>query len=281
MRRRLPVVICALVLSGCSGVMDSIKSTFEERPTAAIQEVRFADFDLSSMTLDFLVEVTNPYTFDLPVVGLEYALRTNEQPLLDGSSDLDESIPSQGVKTLSLPLRVDLPGLLDTVTGLRPGQVIPYDAELGLNVDVPGAGPMGLPLTRSGQLPIPAPPEVSIATIDWESMSLTEVRGTLTLEVTNPNEFAFTLKSFDYELSLAGHSVVQGEVARSKWLSAGHKGQIPVPVSFYPGDAGAALLGMLGGTQVDYVLAGNLDIETPYGMIKAPFDRSGRAAQTR
>ena len=123
--------------------------------------------------------------------------------------------------------------------------------------------------------------KVSIASIAWENMSLEEVKGTLLLDVTNPNEFAFTLKSFDYDLSLAGHSVMQGEGARSKWLSAGHQGQVPVPVSFSPGDAGVALLGMLGGTQVDYALSGQLAIETPYGMITTPFDQSGRTSQTR
>lgn len=275
------VVVCALALAGCSGVVESIRSNFGSQPEASIEEVRFANFDLRSVTLDFRVEVSNPYTFALPVVGLDYTLNTNAQPFLDGSSDLDESIPAQGVKMITLPVRVDLVGLLDTVTSLRPGQVIPYEAELGLRVDVPGDGPLTLPLGRSGEMPIPAAPEISIASIDWESMSLTEVKGSLLLDVVNPNEFAFTLKSFDYDLSLAGYSVAQGEGARSKWLSAGHQGQIPVPISFSPGEAGAALLGMLGGTQVDYALTGKLDIETPYGLITTPFDRSGRTSQTR
>jgi LEA14-like dessication related protein len=274
MHRTFVFALAALALSGCSGVVDSIKSTFGSQPTASIEEVRFADFELRSVTLDFRVEVTNPYTFNLPVVGLDYALNTNAQPFLDGSMDVDENIPAQGVKMITLPLRIDLVGLLDTTKSIRPGQVLPYEAQLGLNVDIPGAGPMKLPLTRSGELPIPAPPEVSIASIDWESMSLSEVKGTLLLDVSNPNEFAFTLKSFDYDLSLAGYSVAQGEGARSKWLSAGHQGQVPVPITFSPG-------GMLGGTQVDYALTGKLDIETPYGVITAPFDQTGRASQTR
>lgn len=281
MHRAIAFCFVALAVSGCSGVMESIRSNFGQQPTAAIEEVRFADFDLRSVTLDFRVEVTNPYTFALPLVGLDYALSTNAQPFLDGTSELDESIPAGGVKIVTLPVRVDLAGLVGTVEGLRPGQVIPYDAQLGLNVDVPGTGPMALPLSRSGELPIPAAPQVSVANIEWESMSLDEVTGTLLLDVTNPNEFAFTLKSFDYDLSLAGHSVAQAEGSRSQWLSAGHESQIPVPLSFSPGEAGVALLGMLGGTQVDYALSGNLNIETPFGMIATPFDRSGRASQTR
>ncbi len=212
---------------------------------------------------------------------MDYALSTNAEPLLDGSTKLGESIPAQGVKTVTLPLRVDLIGLLDTVQGLRPGQVIPYDAQLGLNVEVPGAGTVSLPLSKSGELPIPAPPEVSVASVAWESMSLSEVTGTLLLDVTNPNEFAFTLKSFDYDLSLSGHEVARGEGSSTKWLSAGHGGQIRVPLSFSPGSAGSALLGMLGGTQIDYAVSGKLDIETPYGMISSPYEKSGRASQSR
>jgi LEA14-like dessication related protein len=281
MKRTTALVLLALFVSGCSGVMESIKSNFGQQPTAALEEVRFADFDLRSVTLDFRVAVTNPYTFALPLVGLDYALSTNAEPLLDGTSELDESIPAGAVKIVTLPVRIDFAGLLGTVTDLRPGQVIPYDAQLGLNVDVPGTGPITLPVSNAGELPIPAAPGVSVANIEWESMSLDGVTGTLLLDVTNPNEFAFTLKSFDYDLELAGFSVAQGEGSRSQWLSAGHESQVPVPLSFSPGDAGLALLGMLGGTQVDYALSGNLNIETPFGLINAPFDRDGRAAQTR
>ena len=37
------------------------------------------------------------------------------------------------------------------------------------------------------------------------------------LDVSNPNEFAFTVKSLDYDLSLAGHKVAQGERSMCNW----------------------------------------------------------------
>jgi LEA14-like dessication related protein len=234
------------------------------------------------VTLDFRVEVTNPYTVALPVVGLVYSLSTNERPFLDGTNnDLEASIPAQGISTITLPVRVDLVGLVETLGDVRPGQVIPYEARLGLSVDVPAADPFVLPLSHSGELPIPAPPQVSVASFDWDEVSLDEVKGTLLMDLTNPNEFAFTLKSFEYDLSLGERKVAAGEGSRSTWLNAGSQGQIPVSLSFSPGSAGTALLGMLGGTLVDYSLRGSLDIETPYGMVSAPFENSGRASQTR
>lgn len=274
------LLMTTLVLGGCSGVMDSLKSSFGQPPTATVTDVRLAGVDLQSVTLDFEVEIMNPYSFALPLTDLDYALSTNAQPFLNGSTKLDGSVPAEGMKSVVLPIRVDLVGLLDTVKDLRPGQVIPYDAELGLNVDVPGTGPLRLPVSKSGELPIPTPPSVSVASLNWDSMSLTEITGTMLLDVENKNEFPLTVRSFGYDLSLDGNSVAHGERTNALWMSAGHKSQVGIPLSFSPGSAGVALLGMLGGSLIDYSLAGSMEIDTSYGLITMPFAKSGRASQS-
>ena len=282
MSRKIAALLTAtLFLGGCSGMLDSLRSTFEGPPTATIEDVHISGVDLQSVTLEFDLEVMNPYTFALPLVGVDYALSTNAQRFLDGSMDLEGSIPAEGMRTISLPVRVDFAGLFNTVKDLRPGQVIPLDSQLGLKVDVPGAGPLVLPLNRSGELPIPTPPQISIASFDWDGISLTEVTGSLKLDVTNPNEFNLTVKSLDYDLSLDGHEVASGENQRSLWLSAGHEAQVTIPVSFSPSSAGTALLGMLGSGQLDYSMAGNLEVDTPFGAITMPYERTGRADQSR
>ena len=282
MSRKIAVLLTAtLFLGGCSGMLDSLRSTFEGPPTATIENVSISAVDLQSVTLEFDLEVMNPYTFALPLVGMDYALSTNAQRFLDGSMDLEGSIPAEGMRTISLPVRVDFAGLFDTVKDLRPGQVIPLESQLGLKVEVPGAGPLVLPLNQSGELPIPTPPRISIASFDWDSISLTEVTGSLLLDIANPNEFNLTLKSFDYDLSLAGHSVASGENPRSLWMSAEHETQVTIPLSFSPSSAGTALVGMLGSGTLDYSMAGNLEVETPFGMISMPYERDGRANQSR
>jgi LEA14-like dessication related protein len=273
------LLIVAFLVGGCSGVVDSLKSAFDEEPTATVQEVRIGGVDPQSLTLEFDLEVINPWSFDLPLAGLDYGFDTNAQPFLSGSADLDGSVPAEGIRVLTVPVRVAFQGLFDTIEGLRPGQVIPYDARLSLNADVPGSGPLALPLTKSGELPIPTSPEISIASVDWDEVSMDSVTGSLILDVSNPNEFAFTVKSLDYDLSLAGQRVAQGERTRSLWMSAGHQSQMSIPVSFSPADAGTALLGMLGGSQIDYALAGNVEIETSFGSLSLPYEHSGRAKQ--
>jgi LEA14-like dessication related protein len=159
--------------------------------------------------------------------------------------------------------------------------VIPYDAEMGLSVDVSGSGPMRLPLRKSGELPIPNLPTVEVSSFHWDTLSLSEVTGNLALDVGNTNEFPFSLRTLDYELSLAGSKVADGLNSEGLELAAGGGGTLTIPLSFSPASAGFALVNMLRGAEADYSILGNLAIETPFGPMELPFDRSGAAASSQ
>jgi LEA14-like dessication related protein len=275
----LVVALVAGSVAGCSSVMQTLQDTFEQRPTAKVTATRLSDIDLRSVTMQFDIEVDNPYSFDLPLLNLDFGLSTNGQDFLDGTSEVGGTVPAQGKRTIALPVRVDLVGLIDTVKGLRPGQVIPYDAELGLKVEVTGMGPMRLPLQKSGELPIPDVPSVEVSSLDWDQLSLNTVSGTLLLAIGNTNEFPFSLNSLDYDLSLSNTSVARGENRDALQLEAGESGNLTIPISFSPGVAGLALLNGLRDGETDYSILGRIAIETPFGPMDLPLKKSGAAAQ--
>jgi LEA14-like dessication related protein len=270
-------VLILLSLSGCAGLMQTIQDISLATPTADITGVRLRELGLQSLTLEFDVAIGNPYAFNLPLIDFDFGLSTNGRPFLDGSTKVEGSVPSNGSKTIALPIRVDLLGLVKTIQFIRPGQVIPYEAEMGLNVHVSGTGPIRIPLRKSGEMPVPNVPSIQVSSLNWDQLSLTNVSGTLLLDVGNTNEFPFSLKSLGYDLSLANSSVANGQNHDGLELPAGENGALAIPLSFSPASAGLALLNVLRGDEADYSILGNMSVETPFGPMSIPYEKTGVA----
>lgn len=128
------------------------------KPTARVVEVHVQDVSMTSATLLFDVEISNPYSAALPLANVDYALSSGGAEFLSGEANLQGSVPAGNSKVLPVPVRIDFLQLVRVLEGVRPGSTIPYDAELGLSVDAPLAGRIRLPMAKSGELNIPDMP---------------------------------------------------------------------------------------------------------------------------
>lgn len=276
---------CAILLAvlvagpGCQTLRDLAAAG--PRPEARITGARLSDLSLDAAGLEFDVLVKNPLGADLPLSTLGYTLESDGRRLLEGSATPRGSIPARGERTITLPARVRFTELLATLRGVRPGQVVPYRVAAALSVDAPGLGPLSLPLEWSGELPVPAPPRVSLERVRWESISLQEARAVLRLQIANANAFALDLERLRYELALAGASVASAVVDRPQAFGAGATQVLEVPLALRPIDLGVALFGVLQGDGAAYELGGSMTVGTVFGPIELPFAGSGHAPFTR
>jgi LEA14-like dessication related protein len=153
MRTAAILLVMILLLPACATVDALLGSG--PRPSAALKGVSIGQATLSAVGLDFEVEVTNPYDVPLPLVNLEYKVRSSSASLLDGAADLQGTIPARQSKVLTLPAQVSLPDIIMFVGNLRPGQTVPYSADVTLSVDTPVLGRLPIPLGKSGEMKIP------------------------------------------------------------------------------------------------------------------------------
>ena len=154
----VPLILaaCLLVLSGCSTVESLLASA--EKPSARITDVRMNDLSLEQVTLDFDVEIENHYDVALPLADLGYALSSGGNEFLVGDAPISGRVPARSSRVVTVPADVSFAPLMNAVRGVRPGSVVPWNANLDLSVDAPAAGRLTLPLRRSGELPIPTVP---------------------------------------------------------------------------------------------------------------------------
>ncbi len=265
--------------SGCESVQSALVSM--EKPAARVTSARISDLSVKKATIEFDVEVDNPYAVPLPLTSVRYGLTSEGSRFLTGTADLaGQSVPADGEKVVKLPAEVAYSAILSAVDGIRPGAVVSYKADMTLSVDAP-TGKLDLPVSWEGELPFPAVPKVALDTVRWREVALSKATAVLDLRVENPNAFPVDLKRMTYALELGGRSVVESEVDASPRLAADETKKISVPVSFSTADLGSAALGLFRGDGAPYGIRGDLRLGTRFGELRMPYDADGRASFKR
>ncbi len=143
-------------------------------------------------------------------------------------------------------------------------------------MNTPALGVLRLPLEKDGQFPVPTAPDVSIASVKWQSVSLAGATGLLALKVGNPNSFAFDLAAMEYHIKLGSFDLASGGLVNAASLAAGAAQEIGINVSVSTAQAGLALVQLLQGKSSNYTLGGAVAIGTPFGPLQIPLAVNGQ-----
>ncbi len=273
MLHRLGIVLAlagvAFVSAGCG--------LLEQKASARVVGLRLEDVSLADATVAFDVEISNPYAVALPLVNVDYKLaRQAGADFLTGQAPLQGTVPAGGTRTVTVPARVDYQNLISALSGVRLGDVVDYAAELGFSVDAPVIGALRLPVRKQGQLPVPAPPRVSVAQIAWDELTLRQARGKIVLDLTNTNKFAMDLSKMDLDLQVGGVELFDAAIARAVSLAAwGGQGQLEIPFGVSPTNLGMGAFNVLTGRGATYSLTGAVEVDTPFAPMRIPVSATG------
>jgi LEA14-like dessication related protein len=277
--RCLALAAVLAMLPSCRSVMDALAG--DEKPSARIVGLRLADLSLDGISVLADVEVKNPYSVAIPLLGLDFALASGGTAFLRGESETSGTIEARGSRVLPVRATVGFSGLIEALSGVRPGAVVPYALEVGVSVDAPVLGRLRLPVKKSGELPVPTLPDIELRRIRLETLGLDEVEAVLRIRIGNGNEFPLDLAKLATSLSLGGTPIVGARTRRPTTIAAGEKGVVEIPVRFSPLRAGAAVFGLLSGDEAAFGLKGSLDVETPFGPLSMPFAVDGTVPLVR
>jgi LEA14-like dessication related protein len=265
----------AVLLSGCETIQPIVETV--PKPTARIVGANLHNLSFEKVDLVFDVEVSNPYAVGLPLAGLAYAIGSGEHTIVRGNLKPAGSIPARGSQIIQVPAIVQFAAAVKALGGVRPGSVIPYRADLTLSVNAPALGPVELPLSQSGELPIPAMPQISLASFDIARLSLDQVKANAKIQLRNTNQFAIDLSKVALSLTLGNQEIAQTSFANSTKLAPGNAVTIYVPLTLSARALGTEVFNLLRGNKAAYSLSGSLETGTPYGPLSLPFKASGTA----
>jgi len=273
MLRNKVLTLCLLLIAaaGCKTPMQRI----DEASLPQIVGVRFNDLTAKDVTLVFDLQLTNPFDTDLEVGQAEYNLSTSGKSFLSGQTSALGVVRPHTTRTLRLPVQLDFAKIVGVLSAATPGSVIPYDVELALRVNSRGSKSVDVPVTMSGDLPLPLVPEVAIQSIQWEELSLSKASALIALHVWNRNEFPIDLSQISYLLTLSNIPVARSFLKELSTLPPGEEKDIELRTSFSPQSLGLAFINVLRGSGAAYELAGTMRLSTPFGAMNAPYKKTG------
>ena len=272
-------LICASLVSGCQSLQDLIGGA--PKPTAHVIGVSIRGLSLENIVLLFDVEVENPYATSLPLIDLGYSLTSGGTKFLEGTVKPTGSIAARGKQVIQLPVTVALSSLLATLKGVKPGSIVPYTADFKIGVDAPVLGRLDIPLSKSGELPVPAVPHVELTSLAIGKLSLDQMTASAKVQVTNTNQFPLDLTRLGVSFALGGLEVGSSRLAHSVNMPAGQSATVEVPLSFSPRTAGIGLVNLLRGNQIAYKVYGSVDANTRFGPLSLPFSQIGNTPISR
>lgn len=271
MRFLAALLLGCVGLAGCQSVQDMLSSA--PKPKAHVIGASIRGLSIENIVLLFDVEVENPYAAALPLADLGYALSSNGKQFLAGSLKPTGSIPAHGKQVLQVPATVQFASLVSVLKGVKPGAVVPYTADFKLGVDAPVIGHVEVPLSKSGELPVPAVPQVELGTLAVDKLGLDQIRATAKMQVRNTNQFPLDLTKMGVSFALAGQEIGSSRLANPVSLPAGQSGTVEIPLSISPRAVGVGLVNLLRGNQIAYKVAGSLDANSRFGPISLPMWR--------
>ena len=271
--------VCAAALAlaaGCQSMEGLIGGV--PKPGARVIGTSIRGISLEHIVLLFDVEVENPYAASLPLADLHYSLASAGTKFLEGTVQPTGAIPARGRQVIQLPATVTFASLFTALKGVKPGAVVAYNAHFTIGVDAPVLGRIDVPLSKKGELPVPAVPDVELSALVVEKLGLDEIRGSAKLQVRNTNQFALDLSRLGVNLALAGKDVGGSRLNQSVNLAPGRTVAVDMPLSFSPRAVGVGLFNLLKANQIAYELSGAIEANSRFGALSLPYRHIGNSA---
>lgn len=141
----------SILVSACAGVGlgNALRNPDVDVVSAELTRTGFEGADLL-----FQFEVDNPNAFGLVLDGLNYRLRLNDRPLLNGRQDDRTEIAARTESRVDLPVTVRYDDLVRVLETLDDSTHPSYELQADFQFAAPLVGTITVPVTKRGEIPL-------------------------------------------------------------------------------------------------------------------------------
>lgn len=239
MRFAAPLLVSALVLSGCSAKkMPNLKKML---PKATFSKFDIKEIDFEKAETVFVFDVENPYPVGLELAELNWKLGVAGHPLLDGAKDKGIDIDPGATSKVRIPVGVKFADVFAVAVDSKGADEVPWtlDGDFAFNTPV---GPIGLPFSEAGVMPALTAPRIKLGQLRLGKLDVAAGTVGLELDLNLESDSAkpVSFEAFDYGISFAGNKVLEGAADTAK-IEDG-KGVLTLPINLKLVDLGAAVV---------------------------------------
>ncbi|XP_020698186.1 uncharacterized protein LOC110110878 [Dendrobium catenatum] len=244
-------------------------------PTANITDFNFVSFSEEKADFSITVAVTNPSFLPIPLADVNYFLESQKIRPVCGSLTGLKAIKAHNTHVITVPISIIYNNMIDFYSSLKPGTLVPYKAGVEVILYLPFIGRFIVPVEKKSEFLMPFVPRIQLREIATVGMvSNEEVNVKVGFEVENAigyvvrnnwleiGAFVNGVKKKVGSLKLEGGKVEMREKG---------SGFFRVLVCLRGEDIVLGLWEMMR-RRKGFVFEGEVDVETPMGQIKSPFN---------
>ncbi|MDX1591456.1 MAG: LEA type 2 family protein [Balneolaceae bacterium] len=270
-------IIGLFLISGCAALSEFSDAS---KPDVEFREMNISNITFDDVTLLFDFNVNNPNRFAISAAGYEYDFQINDRSFVSGTRNEDIRIEQNSTGVFQVPVTLRYEDVYQTFRSLSQQDQIAYGLSTEVNFDLPVLGMQSIPVSTSGEIPVPKPPRIEFGDFNVTRVSLSGADAEVTFRVDNPNTFALSLLSASYNLRVNGREWLDTVLNESIRVESGQSREVRVPIRLNSAQLGSALMDLMGGnTTFDYELSGtatvSADLEGFPASQNIPFDLNG------
>jgi LEA14-like dessication related protein len=265
---RVAAAVALSTLAGCAG-LDGLLRQGIVRPEVSVLSAAPSTADFEGITLAVDLRVQNPNAIGLRVAGLAWQLDVEGGRVASGDAPGGLTLPANGAATSRVTARVRFADLANLAKLAESREKVDFRVAGKVAVETP-IGPIDVPWSFAGDLPVPRLPRVELAGIRIGRQSFTDTEVLVKVRIQNPNAFPLPAASVRLDVELGGERVAQAATQPLAAIRAGESATVEVPVRVSLLGAGRAIFEARGrGVQV--TARGTAG----FGWMQLPFSVSG------
>ena len=242
--RRIAAVAVLSTLAGCAGLEGVLRQGIQ-RPEVTVLSAAPTGIDFEGLSLAVDLRVQNPNAMGLRVAGFAWQLDVEGGRIATGDAPGGLTLPASGAATSRVTARVRFADLAKLVQLTEARDQVALKVAGRVTVETP-IGPIDVPWSWTGALPVPRLPKLELAGVRLGHQSFTETEVVVSLKVQNANAYPLPAASVKLDVELNGARVAQATSRQLPPVGAGGAATLEVPVRMSLLGAGAALLASRG-----------------------------------
>lgn len=266
---RIVAVSSLAALAGCAGLGGALRQGIRQ-PEVSVVSAQPTAIDFEGIGVAVDLRVRNPNPIGLRARGVSWLLDVEGRRVATGDAPGGLTLPANGTADSRVTARVRFADVASLLTlGEARRDQIAFRVSGTVAVETP-IGPVTVPWSWSGDLPVPALPRVELGGIRLGRQTLTETEVLVRIRMENPNDFPLPAASVKIDVDLAGERVARAATEQVAPLAPGAGATVEIPVRLSLLGAGRALLGARG-KAIEVAVRGNAG----FGWMQLPFEVSG------
>ena len=273
------LISIGIFFNSCAGIRGLVESAGVQEPRVEIVGAKMTGLSFQNADFMFDIRIDNPNPVGIKLAGFDYDFLINDNTFVNGDQEEGIEIKAGGDHTVHLPLLVEFSSLYNAFQSLRERDTSSYQLNCGFSFDVPILGPVRIPVSAKGDLPLLRLPKVDLDGLSLKHLGLTGADLELGVRLNNPNAFSLLLERFDYQFLINGQPWASGEIQQKTEVSEKGERLLSVPISLNFLKVGQSVYEVLTGDQeLSYELKGDFDVRCTLPLLEKAslnFDRAG------